>query len=156
MISHYRYDLPSLPRSALRRALGVYGLATARLGRYLLSKQQDDLEQSILGFTEIVLSLPLRHPFLNIHQAFHHLAVALFILTDESRQPEDAQCCIMYLRYLRGLPHHVHNPDSPSITAALVSALALHAKSELEDVNQDIEEMADLCDELLNSDTSTC
>ncbi len=45
MISHYQYDLSSLPRSAPLRALCVYGLATARLERYLLSKQQDDLEQ---------------------------------------------------------------------------------------------------------------
>jgi len=39
----------------------VYHLATARLGRYLLLnfEPEDDLEQSILGFAEAILSLPL-------------------------------------------------------------------------------------------------
>ena len=53
-ISIYQYTLPLLPRSAPLRAVGVYSLAVTRLGRYLLLKQQgqqDDLEQSILGFT---------------------------------------------------------------------------------------------------------
>jgi hypothetical protein len=50
-ISLCQYVLSLLPRSAPMHALGVYGLATARLERYTLSKQQDDLEQSILGFT---------------------------------------------------------------------------------------------------------
>jgi hypothetical protein len=40
------------------------------------------------------------------------------------------------------------------VTATLVRALALSAELELGDVDQDIEEMADLCDELLNSDIS--
>ena len=40
------------------------------------------------------------------------------------------------------------------VTIALVQALAVQVELELRDVDQDIEEMADLCDELLSSDIS--
>src|SRR5216683_8112136 len=63
-ISSYRYALSLLPRSAPTHASYVHSLATARLKRYLLSKQLDDLEQSILGFTEAILSLPLPPGFI--------------------------------------------------------------------------------------------
>ena len=142
-----------LPRSAPTHASDVYSLAKARFGRYLLSKQQDDLEQSILGFTEAILSLsPLPSP--NINQAFHFLTLATFFRVLESKHPEDVKQSVIYLRYRRALPHDVPNRFS-SLTSFLVSALALQAESELGDVDQDIEEMADLCDELLDSDIST-
>jgi CHAT domain-containing protein len=41
------------------------------------------------------------------------------------------------------------------IITSLVNALFVHVKLELGDVDEDIEEMADLCDEFLNSDIST-
>src|SRR6266851_7113543 len=154
-ISSYQHALSLLRRSAPTRASYVYGLASARLGRHLLSKQQDDLEQSILGFTEAILSLPLSLPFPNINQAFNSLTGATFLRAAESKHPEDVKYSVIYLRYRRGLPHDVHNPVSFPVTSFLVSALAFRAEFELGDVDQDIEEMADLCDELLNSDTST-
>jgi CHAT domain-containing protein len=154
-ISSYQNALSLLPRSAPMRASDVYGLATARLLRFKLSKQQDDLEQSILGFTEAILSLPLSLPFPNINQAFHSLTLATFLRTEKSKHPEDVKYSVIYLRYRRGLPHDVHNPFSFSVTSFLVSALAFQAELELGDVDQDIEEMADLCDELLDSDIST-
>jgi hypothetical protein len=147
--------LSLLPRSAPTRASDVYGLATERLKRYKLSNQQDDLEQSILGFTEAILSLPLPLPFPNIHQAFHSLTLATFLRAEKSKHPEDVKYSVIYLRYRRGLPHDVHTPFSFHVTSFLVSALAFQAEFELGDVDQDIEEMADLCDELLDSDIST-
>jgi CHAT domain-containing protein len=155
VVSSYQHVLSSLPRSAPTRASDVYCLATARLGRYTLSNQQDDLEQSILGFTEAILSLPLPLPFPNINQAFHSLTLATFIRATKSKHPEDVKSSVVYLRYRRGLPHDVHNPFSFSVTSFLVRALAFQAKFELGDVDEDIEEMADLCDELLNSDISS-
>ena len=74
-ISSYQYALSLLPRSAPTHASDVYHLATARLERYLLLNRQpeDDLEESILGFTEAILSLPLPRdsliPFPNINNA---------------------------------------------------------------------------------------
>src|SRR6266851_2958586 len=154
-ISSYQYALSLLPRSTPTHASYVYGLATARLGRYLLSKQQDDLEQSILGFTEAILSLPLPLPFPNINQAFHSLTLATYLRAKESKHPEDVQYSVIYLRYWRGLPHDIHNPFSFPVTENLVGSLALQAQLELGDADEDIEEMADLCDELLDSDIST-
>src|SRR5216683_1821273 len=154
-ISSYQNALSSLPRSTPTSASYVYGLATARLRRYLLSKQQDDLEQSILGFTEAILSLPLPLPFPNINQAFHSLTLATFLRAAKSKHPEDVKYSVIYLRYRRGLPHDVHYPFPFLVTGFLVSALAFQTEFELGDVDQDIEEMADLCDELLDSDILT-
>jgi hypothetical protein len=120
-----------------------------------LLKQQDDLEQSILGFTEAILSLPRPLPFPNINQAFHCLTFTTFLRAAESKHPEDVKYSVIYLRYRRGLPHDIHNPFHFDATSFLVGALAFQAEYELGDVDQHIEEMADLCDELLVSDIST-
>jgi len=154
-ISSSQHALSLLPRSAPTHASDVYRLATARLKRYVLSKQQDDLEQSMLSFTEAILSLPLPLPFPNINQAFHSLTLATFFRAAESKHPEDVKYSVIYLRYRRGLPHDVHNPFSFPVTSFLVHALSLQAEFELGDVDQDIEEMVDLCNELLDSDIST-
>jgi hypothetical protein len=78
-------------------ALVVYSLATARLERYLLSKQQDDLEQSILGFTEAILSLPHPLPFPNINEAFHSLTLAISLRAEKFMHPEDVKCRTIYV-----------------------------------------------------------
>jgi len=134
----------------------------ARFERYLLSVQQDDLEQSILGFTEAVLSLPLPHSFTNMYEAFCDLSRAIFLRACVSRRPEDVKYSIIYFRYLHGLGQqhdidsHFPTPHCPqAVAVALVVALALQAELGLGNVDQDIEEMADLCDEVLNSDIST-
>ena len=160
-ISLYQYALSLSPRSAPTHASDVYHLATARLERYsLLNRQpEDDLEASILGFTEAILSLPLPRnspiPFPNINSAFHSLTAAVSIRADKSRHPEDIKCSVVYLRYLRGLPPDIHNRISMPVTTNLVRVLALQVEFNLGDGDQDIEEMADLCDELLSSDSST-
>jgi hypothetical protein len=154
-ISSYQHALSLLPRSAPTHASYIYDLATARLERYMLSQQQDDLDQSILGFTEAILSLPLPLPFPNINQAFHSLTIAILLRDEKSKHPEDVKYSVIYLRYRRGLPHDVHNPFLVPATGLLVCVLAFQAGFELGDVDQDIEEMADLCDELLDSDIST-
>jgi len=154
-ISSNQHALSLLPRSAPTHVSDVYRLATARLGRYLLLDQQDDLEQSILGFTEAILSFPLPLPFPNINQAFHSLTLATFLRAGKSKHPDDVKYSVIYLRYRRGLPHDVHNPFSFPVTSFLVSALAFQAELELGDVYENIDEMADLCGELLDSDIST-
>src|SRR6266851_4221783 len=160
-ISSYQYALSLSPRSAPTHASDVFHLATARLERYsLLNRQpEDDLEESILGFTEAILSLPLPRdspiPFPSINEVFHSLTLAISLRGDKSRHPEDIKCSVVYLRYLRGLPPDIHSRFSMPVTTNLVCALAWQVESEVGNVDQDIEEMTDLCDELLNSDTST-
>ena len=122
--------------------------------RYTLLSQQDDFEQSVLGFTESIF-LPHRGPCpLNIVQTFYYLTLANVLHAEHSRQPKDIKRCIMYLHYLRGQWHEVPVDFPVLVTAALVHALAVQVYLELGDVDQDIEEMAGLCNELLNSDIS--
>ncbi len=122
------------------------------LVRYILSGQQDDLEQSILGFTETILSSPL-HPFTDINQAFYGLTVAISLRADKSRHPDDVKHSTMYLRYLRRQQHDIPTDFPIPVTANLVGSLALQAE-ELGEVDQDIEEMADLWNDLLDCDIS--
>jgi len=83
------------------------------------------------------------------------LTLAMFIRAAESKHPEYVKHSVIYLRYQRGLPHDVQDPFSFHVTSSLVRALSLQVECELGDVDQDIEEMADLSDELLDSDIST-
>jgi len=67
---------------------------------------------------------------------------------------EDVKSCIRYFRYLHRQWHEVSMKFPVPVATYLVHALAIQAELELGDVDQDFEEMADLCDELLNSDMS--
>jgi len=138
-------------RSDPRRALCVYDLARAKLVRYHLSRQQDDLDQSILHFTEaICLPLPWSSYQLII-VLLYSLTLAMLFRATAYGQPRDVKCCIAYLRYLCGRRHQDPINIPILVTETLVSALALQVYLNLGDVDQDIEEMADLCGEILNS-----
>jgi len=119
------------------------------------SGQRVDLEQSILHFTEAIF-LPLPRDAgllgLNIAQIFYYLALTILFRAIESRHYEGVKYCIMYLRYLRGQWHEVSiGSGTPfPVTGTLVRALEVQVKLELE--VHDMEEMAALCDDLLNSD----
>ena len=154
-------DMLSLPRSDPRRALRVQQIAKARFRRYSWSTQQNDLEESILHFTEAICLRPPgdkidKHPpGLNIAQIFCFLTHVIFLRAKKSRQTEDVKYCIRYLRYLRAQWHEVPIDFPSSVTATLISAMAIQVELKLGDVAQDIEEMADLCDELLIADPPT-
>ena len=125
--------------------------------RYRVSGQLDDLEQSTLGFTQAIylpLLLDSRPRDLNIVQIFHSLTLALFVRAEESRQPKDVRYCIMYLRYLREQWYEVPVDMPFPVAGTLICTLAIQVELKLGDVDHDIEEMAELFDELLNSDTS--
>ena len=98
-------------------------------------------------------------PFPNINEESRSLTFAIFLRaiesTGTSRRPDDVKYFMMYLRYLRGLPHDVRNLLPLPITKSLVLTLTLQVESKLGDTDQDIEEMTGLCDEFLNSDPST-
>jgi CHAT domain-containing protein len=147
--------ISSLPRSHHLRVPYVQALAIARLRRYTLSKQKEDLEKSILHHTEaIFLPLPWDKCCRNIIHIFFTTTLALLHRINETRQPEDVKYSLIYLRYLREESLKASNVPPNYITGWLVHLLASKVELELGDVMQDIEEMADLCHELLNSDTS--
>ena len=143
----------SLPRSHPFRVIRVLSLAITRLERYNRLKDLDDLEQSILRFTEaILLPLPSGRLCWNI---FFSITLALVHRAYEFRQPRDVTRSVIHLRYLRGQPPEAFNVRPNSVKALLSDALGLQAIMKLGDVRQDIEEMAILCHELLKSDIST-
>ena len=158
IIPQLQNDMLSLPRTDPRRVSYVHRLASATRLRFLSSGQQGDLKQSILSFTEAIY-LPITRdtppPFLNIVKILHHLARGVFFRVEESRRPEDVKCCIRYFRYLHRQWHQVSMNFPVPVATDLVHVLAMQVELELGDVDEDIEEMADLCDELLNSDIST-
>ena len=142
------------PRSDPWRALHVYELGQAKCDRYQLSRQQHDLDQSILHFAEAVY---LPHPWDScpiIIVQFYSLTLAIFFRAKAYGQHSDVRCCITYLRYLRA--HWLQDTIDPHIpvTETLVSALAVKVELDLGEVDQDIDEMADLCRELLSSQTT--
>ena len=92
--------------------------------------------------------------FLDIVQNFYDLALGIFLRVNASRRPEDVKCCIRFFRYLHGQWHDVSMKFRVPVTTALVRVLSVQVELEPKDVDKDIEEMADLCDELLNSDIS--
>ena len=67
---------------------------------------------------------------------------------------EDVRSCVKFFRYLHDQWHQVSLKFPVPVTRVLVQALALRVHLDLGEVDQDIEEMADLCDELLDSDIS--
>ena len=147
--------MSSSPRCDPRRSLCVQDLARARLDRHTLLGKQDDLERSILYFTEaIYLPLPWGPSPLIVLQIFYSLAFAVFLRAKEYGQARDVRCCTMYLRYIREQwPEDRFDLPIP-VTETLVSALAVQVELKPRDVDQVVEEMADLCGELLDSHIS--
>ncbi|KAI0255287.1 hypothetical protein BJV78DRAFT_1358864 [Lactifluus subvellereus] len=153
-ISCYQDILSPLPRSHPLRPRYVQALAVAYFKRYTLSSQMDDLDKTILHYTEAIF-LPLPFPSdghcRNIFQLLFSLTDALIHRARQSKEPEDVKCCITYLRYLQDLPLKTYGVPHSPVLSSLVEALAIHAESESDVVTvmRDFEEMANLCGELL-------
>ncbi len=101
----------------------------ARFGRYKLSQQKDDLDKSILHYTEAIFLPPFSEVgvSLNIVQLLFRLAFAL-LHRSEFEQPEDIKYAIEYLRYLRGLPLDSFDVHRNSVTTSLIQALAIQVE----------------------------
>ena len=147
----------SLLEADSHRLFYVHCLTSGTGSPLLSSREQGDIKHSIINLTEAILvPLPQDAPSssLVIVHIFYHLTRCLFFHVMDSRQPEDVKCCIRNFRYLHGQwPELSINFPLP-VTTALVHALAVQVELELGDVDEDIEEIADLCGELLNSDIS--
>ena len=128
----------------------------ARFERYKILKSSDDLDQSILCFTEAMsLPLPWDPRCQNMIQIRFRLTIALVHRANDSKRPEDITRSIIHLRYLREQPLEAFNIPPNRVAGLLLDALGIRVEMKLGDVRQDIEEMAVLCHELLKSDIPT-
>ena len=156
-ISQFRLLLSVLPRGHSLRPNGVSFLGMQLLARYGQSKQQDDLDKSILHLTESLLSSPLwwlaqGHMILD---DLYYLAFSLSKRSSASEEPEGAIYAATYLRHLRDSAHTPLMIQRQQVTASLVETLHLQMKLKASDVVQTLEEMTALTQELLTSDPSS-
>jgi tetratricopeptide (TPR) repeat protein len=145
----------SLPRADPCHLFYLHCLETD--SHFLSSGQTSDPDKSILVFTKAIY-LPFTQDtspsFQNIVQIVYQLAMRVFFRAEKSGRPEDIRSCIKFFRYLHGQWHQVSMKFPVPVTTVLVHALAMQVELGFGDVDQDMEEMAGLCDELLNSEIS--
>ena len=139
----------------LRPALALQ-LAIKRLRRYMLSKQKEDLDKSIVQFTESILFPPCLWLVrgAGIHDALYLLSLAVVQRSTVTKLSEDAVYATKYLRHLRSQPHAALGLTRHAVTKLLVDALDTRVDLEAGNVMQNIGEMATLCLELLALDMS--
>ncbi|KAH9012809.1 hypothetical protein EDB85DRAFT_2296553, partial [Lactarius pseudohatsudake] len=112
--------------------------------------------KSILRFTEAILLPPVSRNGLstNIVQLLFFLASALLLRSKKFKQPEDVKYSIVYLRYLRGVPHDSLNLPKHTVTTLLIRALGIQVHLGARDGTHDLDEMVDLCREFLGPNIS--
>jgi tetratricopeptide (TPR) repeat protein len=131
----------------------------ARFARHNLSQQKEDLDKSILHYTEAILLPPVSWAlsqdgsFLNHVQTLFRLALAL-LKRSEFELPEGIKYAIEYLRYIRRFPLDSFDCPRTDVTTWLIRALGAQVSLDAGNGTQDIEEMVVLCDELLSCSTS--
>ena len=128
----------------------------AQFVRYSKLHQKDDLDKSILHYTEAILLPPMFWTSLNIFQTLFFLAIALIERSEEFEQPEDNKYSIDYLRRLRTFPLNSFDLDLSRtlVTTQLTRALRTQIRSGAGNWTHDIKEMVVLCNELLSSNQS--
>ncbi|KAI0293134.1 CHAT domain-containing protein [Multifurca ochricompacta] len=147
-ITYLQRALSRIPRSHPTYTACIHLLAKSRFERYKLSKQKEDLDKSIVHYTEAIFLPPSWGFYLNVVQIFFQLVISLLRRSNEFKQPDDAKCAVEYLRYLRGLPLDTFAVPHKVVTTFLIQALANQVELEA-DGTGDIEEMVILCQELL-------
>ncbi|KAI0292212.1 hypothetical protein B0F90DRAFT_1823106 [Multifurca ochricompacta] len=153
IITYLQGALSRIPRSHPAYTAHIYLLAKSRSNRYQLSEQKEDLDKSILHYTESIFLPPSWGFYLNVVQVFFQLVLSLFRRSKKFKQPEDAKCVVEYLRYLRGLPLDTYEVPHEVVTKSLVEALGIQVELEAGET-RDIEEMVILCQELLTCHSS--
>ncbi|KAH9969347.1 hypothetical protein BJV74DRAFT_954197 [Russula compacta] len=140
------------PHLWLSKCLSI--LAYARLTRYEVSDEREDLDKSIYHSTAAIL-LPFRTPIefgSSVIEALFYLAKALLLRSRELKQPGDMKHAITYLRYLEDQSLETSDVTRNVIKASWVEVLAVQVKLGSVDPIRDIGEMVTLCNELLKSD----
>ncbi|KAI0298384.1 hypothetical protein B0F90DRAFT_715393 [Multifurca ochricompacta] len=153
MITSHQRALSWIPRSHPAYTAYIHRLAQSQFKRYELSEQKEDLDKSIVHYTESIFLPPSWGFYLNVVQVFFQLVISLLRRSEEFKQPEDVKCAIEYLRYLRGLPLDTFEVSYKVVTTSLVEALAIQVELEA-DGTRDIEEMVNLCQGLLTCHSS--
>ncbi|KAH9047500.1 CHAT domain-containing protein [Lactarius deliciosus] len=155
-IANLQNVLSRHPRSRTEHIIGVHILAKTRFMRYTLSQQKEDLDKSILHFTEAILLPPVSWdgPSLNTVKLLFYLASTLLLRSKEFEQPEDVKYSIEYLRYLRRLPLDSFDLSKHTVTTLLIQALGVQVHLEAGDGTQDVNEMTDLCRKFLGPNMS--
>ncbi|KAI0292644.1 CHAT domain-containing protein [Multifurca ochricompacta] len=148
IITSHQRALSRIPRSHPLYTACIHLLAKSRFKRYELSEQKEDLDKSIVHYTEAIFLPPSWGFYLNVVQVFFQLVISLLRRSNEFEQPEDVKCAVEYLRYLRGLPLDIFEVPRNVVTTSLVRALDIQVELEV-DGTGDIEEMVILCQELL-------
>ena len=155
-ISQFRELISALPLDHPLHPSCACLLGMQLLARYCQSKQQDDLDKSILRIMESLLFSPLswlaHGPM--ILDVLYFLALSIFARSSASEEPEGAIYAAIYLRHLRGLAHTPLIPRQ-HVTASLVETLELQIMLKACDVVQTLEEMTAQTQELLASDPSS-
>jgi tetratricopeptide (TPR) repeat protein len=125
----------------------------ARFARYKLSNQKEDLDKSILHYTEAIFLPPRSQagPSLNFVQTIFRLAGALLVRSKMFEQPEGIKYVIEYLRYIRGFPLNSLDVPRTEVTTSLIWALETQVTLGTGNGTRDIKEMVVLCNELLSS-----
>ncbi|KAH9025978.1 CHAT domain-containing protein [Lactarius pseudohatsudake] len=156
-IAYYQNLILHFPRPHSKHTTSIYSLAVARSERYRLLKQKEDLDKSILHFTEAILLLPVSWagPLLHVTCTLFDLAATLYYRVKDFDQTEDVESCIEYLRYLQGLPLESFHIPRSQVIAMLIQTLGAQVNLGTGDWSRDIWEMAVLCRELLASNLST-
>ncbi|KAI0293136.1 CHAT domain-containing protein [Multifurca ochricompacta] len=129
-ITSHQRALSWIPRSHPTYTAYIHLLARSRFERHKLSKQKEDLDKSILHYTEAIFLPPSWGFYLNVVQVFFQLVISLLRRSNEFEQPEDAKCAVEYLRYLRGLPLDTFEVPHEAVKTLLVQALGIQVKLE--------------------------
>ncbi|KAI9462889.1 CHAT domain-containing protein [Lactarius psammicola] len=149
-------SLSLYPRSHPIHIVGIYTLAIARLNRYILSQEKEDLDKCIVHYTEAAFLPPVSQAglSLNVVQILFHLASALLVRSEKFQQPHAVKYSIEYFRYLRGLPLDSFDVPRNIVASSLIRALAIQVEPDAGDGARNIKEIVVLCRELLTSDIS--
>jgi CHAT domain-containing protein len=153
-ISDIQDFLSSFPQTHPLRPALVQDLAMAYHNRYELSDQKQDIDSSILYFTQSIFFAPGTTWSKNLIGVFASLAFELLDRWLHFNQSHDAECTIKYLHYLQHLPLETSGVSRNRVRVSLVQALGRQVEVGSRDVGRDVDEMTTLCRELLDSNFS--
>ena len=122
----------------------------------MLSHQKEDLDKTILHYTEALLlpSISRGEPFLKVVQTLYRLAVTVLNRFEEFEQPDGIEYAVQYLRYIRRFSLDSFDVPRTRVTTSLIRALRAQVRLNFGDWTQDIKEMVVLCNELIYSNIS--